>query len=79
MKIEQALTSIQRLQRQTSTLVALTPEDHRGCGLPVVRKLVNAETNEPIFVYVNRIDLIEVLRVAHNLHKKGTSIATHRN
>ena len=79
MRVQQAIATINELSKLTTTLTALTPEDWQGCGLPAVKKLVNAETREPIFIYVDRLALIERLRVAHELQKKGDASALHRS
>lgn len=79
MKVQQAIATINQLSKLTTTLTALTPEDYQGCGLRAVRKLVNAETREPIFIYVNRLELIERLRLAHELERKGDASALHRS
>jgi len=79
MKVQQAIATINILSKQTTPTTAITPEDYQGCGLPVVRKLVNAETREPIFLYVDRLALIEKLRLAHDLERKGNIDALHRS
>lgn len=78
MRVQQAIATINQLSKLTTQLTALTPEDYQGCGLPIVRRLVNAETREPIFFYVDRLAFIERLRIAHELQKKGDASALHR-
>lgn len=78
MRVQQAIATINQLSKLNTTTVALTPEDYQGCGLPVVKKLVDAETRKPIFIYVNRLALIERLRQTHELERKGNTNALHR-
>ena len=74
MKTPQAVALLSKLQLLRQDTIALTPEEWRGTGLVPKRKLVNAETREPIFVYVDKDELIEVIRKSHNLHRSGKDI-----
>lgn len=74
MRTSQAAELLSRLATLNQPLVSLTPEEWAGTGLEPRRKLVDAETRRPIFIYVDRLELMEVIRVSHNLHPKGTNI-----
>jgi hypothetical protein len=74
MRPADAAVLIARLSTYTTTLTALTPEEWAGTGLTAKRKLVNQETKQPIFIYVDRLELIELIRVTHQLYPKGHNI-----
>lgn len=69
MKPVEASTILPKLERLTTTLIALTPEDWMGSGLEIKRKLVNSETHEPIFLYVDRLELIAHLTRITNVKR----------
>lgn len=79
MKDEQAVVAVSRLSKLKQELVALTPEDHLGSGLPIVKKLVDQKTKKPIFVYVKREDLMNKIKLSHYIIKQGDPHALHRN
>lgn len=74
MRPADAAILIARLSTYDTELTALTPEEWAGTGLTVRRKLVNQETKKPIFIYVNRLELIELIRVTYQLYPKGHDI-----
>lgn len=67
MKTAEAVALLSKLEQLRQDVVAITPDQYSGSGLESIRKLVNAETREVIFVYVKRTELIEVIRKAHGL------------
>lgn len=72
-----AASLLEKLATLPQETVALTPEDYEGCGLKAVRRLVARDENGskiPIFVYVNRLELMAHIQFAFNLHRKGTSV-----
>lgn len=75
---QQAVITLSRLKQLNQPLVALTPEDYCGCGLPIVKKLIDQKTKQPIFLYVDRLKLIELIKKTHELHDKGDANALHR-
>ena len=68
-----ALISIERLEKRTHKLVALTPREAVRTGLPIIRRMTNGETQQPMFFYVDRLQYIEYLKQQHNLHKKRSN------
>ena len=74
MRPSDAATLISTLSSYTTILTALTPEEWAGTGLEIKKKLVDQNTKKPIFIYVDRLELIELIRVTHKLYPKGYDI-----
>lgn len=69
-----AIRLLHVLERAGTEQVALEPKDHVGTGLKAKKVLRDVETGELIFIYVDRLELIECIRRSHDLHKKGTPL-----
>ena len=69
----EANVALHRLSKLDTPTVALTPEEWAGSGLAVVKRLVT-EDKQPIFIYVDRLKLMEFIQTSNRLYKKGTDV-----
>lgn len=73
MNVMEAITSIKRLEKRKSQLLALEPVVGIECGLKFHRVVRTPERNL-LFVYVDRLEYIAHLKQKFNLHKKRESL-----
>lgn len=77
MNTAEAVTLLQRLESTNQILIALSPEDYKGTGLTIHKRLVD-ENKETIFFYVNRLEFIDLIVKEHRLFRRGFH-NVHRN
>ena len=74
MRPAEAAVILQQMSKLTTELTALTPEEWQGTGLKAHRVLKNEKSGRPIFYYVKRLELMELIRTSANIHPKGVNI-----